>query len=91
MFAIIVACCFILYYSLSMIVLAPPTIKRNQITDLKYRDFIEVTYAQSIDESVAVSSFDDVEKSLLDLVKSEKLHHLRIHFPVEWVTRYRNM
>ncbi len=74
-----------------MIVLAPPTIKRNQITDLKYRDFIEVTYAQSIDESVAVSSFDDVEKSLLDLVKSEKLHHLRIHFPVEWVTRYRNM
>lgn len=68
-----------------MIVLAPPITKRNQLTDLRYGDFIEVTYGRSLDEAAAVAGFHDAEKNLLDLVKREQLHHLRIHYPVTWV------
>ncbi len=68
-----------------MIALAPPIIKRNQITDLKYADFVEVTYGYAAGEAAVVSQFDVIEKELLLMLHKEDLHHLRIHYPPMWL------
>ncbi len=59
-------------------------LKRGQITDLTYTDFVEVTYSQAFSETQAAETFEEMEQRLFETAKKESVEHVRVNYPAAW-------